>query len=320
MFAEVSLARVIRLAPLAVVIALVCMMQTATVARSFGDEREPLARISPNFGGVGVGCILSGLCGAFPVNASPPRTAAVVHAGGRSQFVSLAAAACVVALLLGGRAVFQLVPQAALAGILIAIAARMFRLTEMLRIARTGGSEIILVVASIVLVVALPIEVGMLCSIALSLMQSIYGLARPLCVALSRVPGTTVWWPPSSGEDGETEPGVLVFAPAAPVTFTNVVFICRRLQAAVAAAAEPVRLVVIEASGITEVDYTGASVLRTTLAALRRRGIRVVLARLSAGKARHQADRTGLLSDIGADNIFRSVEDAIARSGGPARP
>ena len=242
-----------------------------------------------------------------------------MHAGGRSQIASLAAAACVVVLLLGGRPVFHLVPQAALAGILIAIGVQMFRLREMLRIAQTGGSEIVLVVASIALVIALPIQIGMLCSIALSLLQSIYGLARPLCVGLARVPGTTVWWPPGAGEDGETEAGVLVFAPAAPITFTNVVYVCRRLQASVADAAEPVRLVVLEASGITEIDYTGPRVLRTTLSWLRKRGIRVVLARLSSDEARHQAELTGLMSDIGADNIFRSVEEAISRCGKSSR-
>jgi sulfate permease, SulP family len=312
--AQASLGAMVRLSPLAIIVALVCMMQTATVARSFPADAEPLAPISPNFAGIGAGCLLAGLCGAFPVNASPPRTAAIVEGGGRSQLASLAAVACVIALLLCGRSLVGYVPQAALAGILIAIAIRIFRVGEMRRIRRRGGAEIYLVVASIALVVALPIEIGMLCSIALSLLQSIYGVARPLCRELARVPGTTVWWPALRGESGERQAGVLVFAPAAPITFTNVVYICRSLESAILASPEPVRLVIIEASGITEIDYTGAAVVQDTIGSLRRQGMRVCMARLSADKARQQAVLTGLQTCIGTENIFHSVEEAIAGS------
>ncbi|MDA8251712.1 MAG: SulP family inorganic anion transporter [Rhodospirillales bacterium] len=302
---------IVRLAPLAGIIALVCMMQTATVVRAFAGEGEELAPVSPNFAGIGVGCLLSGLSGAFAVNASPSLTSAMVEAGGRSQRAPLIAAGGVALLLLFGGALFAWVPQAALAGVLIAIAIRIFRLREMLRILRFGGSEILIVLASAALVIVLPIETGMLASIALSLLQSFYAVARPLCVELARAPGTTVWWPPIQDEASEHEPGVLVFAPAAPLNFTNAVFVCRRLAAAVAAARDPVRLLVIEASGIVSIDYTGARILQETIAELRARGIAVALARLSAERAQRQAEQTGLLASVGAARVFRSVEDAV---------
>ena len=308
---------IIRLAPLAGIVALVCMMQTATVVRAFAEEGGELAPVSPNFAGVGVGSLLSGLFGSFAVNASPPRTAAVVEAGGRSQLASLVAVGCTVMLALWGGALFGYVPQAALAGVLIAIAVRIFRLREMTRILRHGGSEILLVAASAALVIALPIEVGMLCSIALSFLQSGYDVARPLCVELARAPKTTVWWPPTPEESGEHEPGVLVFAPAAPLNFTNAVNICRRLEAAVASAPAPVRLIIIEASGIVGIDYTGSRILQKTIVALHARGIAVALARLSAERAQMQAEQTGLLACLGAARVFKSVEDAVqaTRSG-----
>ncbi len=304
---------VVGLTPLAAIVALVCMVQTATVVRAFGGEGEELAPVSPNYAGVGIGCLLSGLFGAFAVNASPPRTAAVVQAGGRSQLASLFACVCIVLLVLFGRSLFGYVPQAALAGVLIAIAIRIFRLREMARILRQGGSEILVVAASAALVIALPIETGMLYSIALSLLQSVYGLARPLCAELVRVPGTTVWWPPTEEEGGQREPGVVVFAPAAPLNFTNAVYVCRRLETAVAAAPGPVRLVVIEASGVGAIDYTGSQILQATIGVLHVRGIAVALARLSGERAQVQARRTGLLTCLGPGRVFKSVEDAVRR-------
>nr|WP_294511536.1 SulP family inorganic anion transporter [uncultured Rhodopila sp.] len=301
---------VLRMSPLALIVALVCMMQTAAVLRAYPSHPDGPRHVSRDFGGIGVGCILSGLIGGFAVNASPPRTAVVVSAGGGSRAVSLVAVVLAAALLFGGGELLAAVPHAALGGILIAVALRIFRLNEMVGIARRGGSEIWLVAASTLLVVGLPIETGMLASIVLSLLNSFYAVARPLCEELARAPGTTIWWPPQ-GEPGEHEPGLLVFAPAAPLNFTNASFVRGQLAATIERARTPVRMVVIEASGVTDIDYTGAAVLRQMVEALRAKGIQVALARLSAERAYEQAVRTGVLEAFGPKRVFRSVEDAV---------
>jgi MFS superfamily sulfate permease-like transporter len=305
-----SLSDFLRLSPLALIVALVCMMQTAVVLRAFPSHPDGPRHVAHDFGGIGAGCILAGLIGGFPVNASPPSTAVVVSAGGRSQAMPLMAATLAAALLFEGGWLLAFLPHAALAGILIAVALRIFHLREIISIAQCGGSEIWLVAASILLVVGLPSETGMLASIVLSLLHSIYTVARPLCVELARVPGTTVWWPPH-GEAGEHEPGVLVFAHAAPLNFTNATFIRGQLMNAVGSADTPVRLVVIEASGVTDIDYTGANVMNQTVETLRARGLQVALARLSSERAQGQAVRTGLLEAFGDAHVFRSVEDAV---------
>ena len=121
------------------------------------------------------------------------------------------------------------------------------------------------------LVVALPIEVGMLLAIVLSFVHSLYAVARPYCAELARVPGSTVWWPPGRDEKSEHVPGVLVFATAAPLNFANAQYISDNIMAAVAAAPVPVKLLVIEASGMIAIDYTGSQILQQTIARLRSR-------------------------------------------------
>jgi len=133
----------------------------------------------------------------------------------------------------------------------------------MMRIYRHSGPEILLVAASAGLVVALPIETGMLLAIVLSFVHSLYIVSRPYCVELARVPGSTVWWPPGPGGQGEHVAGVLVFAPAAPLNFTNAERICGKIKLAVAAQCPPVELLAIEANGIIDIDYTGSQILRT---------------------------------------------------------
>lgn len=296
--------------PLAFIIALVCIMQSAAVLRAYPSEAGGPCHVSRDFGGIGAGCVLAGLFGAFAVNASPPRTAVVAESGGRTQIAGVVAVALAAALALFGGNLLALVPQAALGGVLVAIACRIFRVHEMARIARTGGSEILLVAASAASVILLPIETGMLASIVLSLLHSFTIIARPLCTELVRVPGTTVWWPPTNGEAEQREPGVLVFALAAPVNFTNANYVSHRLMALLAAAGGT-RLMVLEASGMIDIDYTGSRILQETIARLRGRAITVALARLSAERAQDQAQRTGLIDALGREHVFRSVDEAV---------
>lgn len=297
------------LLPAALIVALVCLMQTAAVVRSFPSDPDGDENVSRDFGALGLGNVLAALTGAFAVNASPPRTAVVAESGGRSQLAGLFAVLIVAAVALLAAQAFAYVPEAALGGVLVFIALRIFRLRTMTQVARQGGWEILLVLASAVLVVVLPIQIGMTLSIMLSMLHSITIVARPKCAVLARVPGTTVWWALEADEPGEHVPGVLVFAPGAPITFMNASYIRRVLNQAIAAA--PCRLVVIEASGLIDIDFTGAQIMRHDIAALHARGIDVAIARLESARALASADRTGLAKALGAGRIFRSVEDAI---------
>ena len=86
------------LVPLSLIIATVVMVQTAATTRSFPSDPNEPPDVDGDFVGVGAGSILSGLIGAFPVNASPPRTAIVSETGGRSQLTGLVAAVIVVGI------------------------------------------------------------------------------------------------------------------------------------------------------------------------------------------------------------------------------
>ncbi len=299
-----------QLFPLALIVAMVCLMQTASVLRAFPSQPDGPFHVTRDFGGMGAGNVLSGLFGGFPVNASPPRTALVVEAGGQSQAAALLAAGAAALLLLGGGWLLAYLPRAALAGVLIAVACRIFRLNEMLRIARLGGFEILMVLAAAVMVVVLPIQTGMIWGVVFSLLHGFYVIARPHCAELRRAPGTTVWWP-SGGEKSEAVPGILVFAPSAPLNFTNASYIRARLRQAIREAPWPIRLVIIEASGMIDIDYTGAGVLCRLIDILRAEGTDVALARLSAGRAHSQAMRDGLYEKLGPDRVFHTVEDAV---------
>ena len=124
-----SLDDLTQIAPLAFIVALVVMVQTAATTRAFPSDPEGPPDVNRDFVGVGAASALAGLMGAFPLNASPPRTAAVVETGGASQLGALVCAALVLALSTLGAGLLTHVPHAALAGILLFVAQRIVRLS-----------------------------------------------------------------------------------------------------------------------------------------------------------------------------------------------
>src|SRR5262249_4885979 len=129
---SVGLDDLLRLLPLSITVALVCMMQTAAVVRSYPSDPDMPDNVSRDFAGVGVGNLLAGVVGAFPVDASPPNTATVAETGGRSQTAPLLAAAAIVLLAAFAGSAGAWVPTAALDAVLVYIAIRIFRLGDMI--------------------------------------------------------------------------------------------------------------------------------------------------------------------------------------------
>ncbi|MGA2041914.1 MAG: SulP family inorganic anion transporter [Roseiarcus sp.] len=298
-----------RIAPLAFIVAAVVMVQTAATTRAFPAGREP--DVDRDFVGAGAASVLAGLVGAFPVNASPPRTAVVVATGGASQLSGLVCAALVLALSAFGAGLLTHVPYAALAGVLLFIAQRIVRVATFIDVWRRSRAEFVLIVATMAAILFLPIQQGVGLGIIMSLLHGTWTTTRARTVEFARLPGTTIWWPKTTAaQSGETIPGVLVIAPQAPLSFLNAYEFQRAIHRLTAARA-PVRLVVIEANSIVEIDYTAAQVMTASIARLRAEGIALAFARLESVRAQEALVRYGLEALIGPDHLFHSVEEAV---------
>jgi SulP family sulfate permease len=307
---HIGLETAIPLVGLAFVIALVVMMQTAVTTRSFGvTDRD--GDINRNFVGIGVGGALAGLFGAFPVNASPPRTAIAAQAGARSQLTSLIAALLVAALLIGGGDLLAHIPAAALGGVLLFVAVRIFRVRALAELMRRTPAEFALALLTMVAIVALPIETGVAIGVFLSLVHGVFTITRAAPIVFERAPGSTVWWPVVGQRRGESEPGVLVMGFQAPLSFLNAYEFRRGVLRAIRHAEPGLRLFVLEASSIVEIDFTASTILAEVIDKARAAGVDFALARLESVRAQAAFDRFGLTDRLGQDHMFHSVDQAL---------
>jgi sulfate permease, SulP family len=300
-----------KLVPLALLIAIVVMVQTAATTRAFPSDPDKPADVDRDFLGAGAGSVLAGLFGAFPVDASPPRTGIVSETGGRTQLSGLFAAAIVFALLAFGATLLRHVPDAALGGVLLFVALRIIRLKQIITICRQSFGEFLLVVATAAAIIVLPIEQGVAVGIGLSLLHGIWTITQARLIHLEHVPGTTIWWPASQHGAGKQQADVAVVGLQAPLSFLNAENFSTDVQRVLKNNAP--KLLVLEASGIVEIDFTAAQMLLDLIGECRKQGVTLAVARLESPRAQQAFERFGIYGALPRDHVFRSVDEAVRK-------
>jgi SulP family sulfate permease len=310
---DVSWSAIGSVAPLAGVVALVVVSQSAATTRAFADEGHYEVDVGRDFIGVGAGNIVAGLVGSFPVNASPARTAAVASASGRTQLTGLGAAAAVL-VLVPAASLLKDVPLATLAAVLIFVATRIFHVRDLMAIARFDRFELGLAVVTLLTVALVGVEQGIGVAVGLAILDRTRLTARPQLHVLGRIPDTTSWAPLSGNVDAAQVPSVLAVLFATPLWYANAVHFRAQLTDSLARAVGTPRLVVLDALGMSDVDYTGSRALGAVLDELDRDHMAFAVAR--AGEhAREGLRRSGLLARIGEDHFFPSVDEAVRALG-----
>jgi SulP family sulfate permease len=224
----------------------------------------------------------------------------------------------VIALLAFGASLLGKIPNAALGGVLLFVALRIVRVGQIVTVFRQSPGEFLLIVMTAAAIIVLPIEQGVGIGIALSLLHGIWSTTRARVQVFERVPGTSIWWPSSPTLPGEQEPGIIVAGFQAPLSFLNAYHFRRDVLAALQASPAKTRLIVLEATGIVEIDFTAAQVLRDLIRKCHAEGIDFAIARLESVRAQAAMVRFGI-TELCKDRQFQSVAEAIQALGRQAK-
>ncbi len=313
-----SLAALEHLLPIAGVVALVVISQSAATSRAFAGAAHYSVDIGRDFIGVGAGSIAAGLIGSFPVDASPARTAAVAQSGGKTQLTGLIAALAMIAIIPAAGLLNDL-PLASLAAVLVYIATRIAHVKDFVSIAHFDLFELGLALITLLAVAFIGVQEGIGVAIGLAVLDRTRLSIQPRVHELGRVPGTTSWIPIEIRAGVEPLAGVLVALFSTPLWYAN----ASKFQAEVmallnASESRPPSLFVLDVIGMSDLDYTGANALREIMDELDSRHITFALARTS-GRVRVGLERSGLLARLGRDHLFSSVDEAIVALAGTAQ-
>lgn len=314
---DVSWAETLRLMPVAASCFVMILAQSAATSRVYAVRHGE--RVDENADLLGLAAANAGaaLTGAFVVNGSPTQTAMADGAGAKSQAAQLAFAACVALILLFATGPLGFLPRCVLSAVVFTVAIGMIDIAGLKAIAAETRGEFHLAALSACAVPLIGVEQGILIAIGLSLVHHVRHSYRPPMEVLTLGPdGRFAPKPAAAGL--ETAPGVIGFRFGAGLFYANVDHFADMSRLLAATAPHPVKNFVIDASAMSEVDFSAARSLRELLSQWRDAGVAVRIGR--AGETlRVHLQRHGLMDLIGRDNIYDSLHDAL-RAAGVVKP
>jgi SulP family sulfate permease len=232
------------------------------------------------------------------------------RAGARSQVAQLVFATLVVAVLLFLTGPLQYLPRCVLGAIVFTVAIGMIDIAALRDIRRESPGEFTLAAITAVAVVGIGVEQGILLAIALSLFRHVRHTYRPHTMMLT--PGAAGSWEPIPIAPGkQTEPGLIVYRFGADLFYANYTRFIDDVHALVERAPTPIHWFVVDASAITDLDFSAARAIRDLLADLTAQNVSIVFARVSR-YLRADMDRHGITAAAGAAHIFDTLHEAIA--------
>jgi SulP family sulfate permease len=268
--------------PGALGIALMSFTETVAAGRAFARNEDPAPRADRELLATGLANVGGALFGAMPGGGGTTQTAVNVIAGARTQLAEIVTAAMALVTTLFLAPVVAMMPQAALAALVIVYSfglIKPFEFREILAIRRTEFSWAIVAFAGVVLVGTLK---GIIVAIVVSLITLAYKVADPPVYVLRRKPGTNVFRPqsPEHPED-ESFPGLLLLRPEGPIFFANAAQIAHKIEPLVRET-QP-KVVAVDASGVLDMEYTALKMFAQVAKKQRQAGIELWLIGMNPG-------------------------------------
>lgn len=297
--------------PAAAGIALMSFTETIAAGRAFSAQGEPHPEPNRELLALGLANVAGGFLGAMPAGGGTTQTAVNRKAGAKTQLAELVTAAAALATLLVLAPLIGLMPQAALAAVVIAYSLELIRPAEFAEIRRVRHVEFYWALIAFAGVVFLGTLQGILVAVIASLLALAQQTFNPRVYVMGRKRGTDVFRPLSAEHpDDETWPGLLIVRIEGRIFFANAQRVLDRIRPLIEQARPSV--VVLHCRAITDIEYTAVKMLDEAEERLRAEGIELWLTSLNP-EALAMIRRSKLGERLGRERMLFNLEVAVEK-------
>ena len=286
---DVGFSDYLQLAPAAVGVMLIAFAEGLGAAKTYATRNH--YEIDPNRELIGLGAanLGAGLSSGMVVNGSLSKTAVNGAAGARTQLSGLIVAVLAVITLLFLTGLFEELPEATLAAVVIAALVELVDVRALVTLYRfhTRGEgsalafaarpDFVAAIATLVGVLVFDTLPGLFIGVIVSILLLVYRSSRPHVAVLGRVPGSSdQWGDVERHPENEPAPGIAVLRVESALYFANADVIRHEIRRH---AAQGARAIVLDAASVPAIDVTAVTMLVELAEDLRRDGVELVLAR-----------------------------------------
>ncbi|XP_017656353.1 solute carrier family 26 member 10 isoform X6 [Nannospalax galili] len=311
-------------------IALVTFAVSTSLASIYADKYSYSIDPNQELLAHGVSNLISSLFSCFPNSATLATTSLLVDAGGNTQLAGLFSCMVVLSVLLWLGPFFYYLPKAVLACINISSMRQMFfQMQELPQLWHISRVDFAVWMVTWVAVVTLNVDLGLAVGVIFSMMTVICRTQRVQCLALGLAEGTELYRPLRESHKLLQVPGLCILSYPTPLYFATRGQFRQILEWHLGLgerskespmpgslpdkAAEPIRVVILDFSGITFADAAGAREVVQLTSRCQDAGICLLLAQCNA-LVLETLTRVGLLDRVTPEQLFVSVQDAAAHA------
>lgn len=293
----------------AVIIALIGFMEAIAIAKAMAAQTRQRLDTNQELVGQGLSNVVSGAFSGYPVSGSFSRSAVNINAGALTGFSSVVTGAVVGLTLLFLTPLLYHLPTATLGAVIILAVINLIKVSPIIHAWKAQPHDAVVSVITFVLTLYLAphLEGGILVGVILSLLLFVIRSMRPRVAVLSRFKDGTMR--DIAVHDLPTSDKISVIRFDGSLYFANASYFEDKVLSEVASKPE-LRYIVVDASGINQMDATGEEVLHHLAERLNANGIEIVV----AGMKKQFMDvikRTGLVQYMQADHFFSRVDGAL---------
>jgi MFS superfamily sulfate permease-like transporter len=307
----VPLTAMLTMVPLAIGVLLVAFSQTLGTARQFADEHNYEVDPNQELNASGISTIISSLAGGMIAGGSMSATAVNEGAGSRSQVSTLFAWGATILTVLFLTPIFQSLPEAVLAALIIRAVWNIIaqgKLRYARRVSRAEFTLGVLTFAGVILIDVLP---GMLIGVVSAVLLTVYQSTRPHVSSLGRVPHAAgAYSDMTRHPENLPVPGILILRLDAPLYYANAVTVHDRFMQFIKQTDPPPKAVLIDASIQDSLDITSSEMLKSLIKLIRNQGIEIYFAEVHSPVLEFSA-MTSLLDLVDEDHLFPTVDMAV---------
>jgi sulfate permease, SulP family len=311
------------LLPAALLITLVGYMESIAVAKVYARRNRYDLDANRELIGLGAANLGAGLFGGYPVTGGFSRTAVNAEAGARTKAASLVTAGVVTVVIVALTPLFRQLPAATLGAIVVVAVAKLFDLGEISRIRQLKTADFVTLVVAFLATLTFGVEIGIGIAVVASVVVVTVRMMTPHTAELGLLPGTSLYRNVDRFPEARRVPGVAIVRFDVSLSYLNVEFLKRRVHRVVADSGPGLHALVLDASGINDIDTSAVEALTELVVDLDEQGVAVHLAS-AKGPVRDVLARAGVYQQLGGrvhDQVHDAVE-ALGRASGErgARP
>ncbi|TDP77204.1 SulP family inorganic anion transporter [Bradymonas sediminis] len=301
-----------KLIPTSLTVALEQCMVVMSLGAAFAAKHKMTVRPNKELIAVGAANTMGSFFGGVPVSGSFSRSAVNDQAGAKTPLANLISAGVVALTLMFFTPLFYHLPIAVLAAVIVVVALKLINIPQIRYLLKTKRRDAAVAFLTFGATLVLGIQTGILLGVAASVFLILWRISRPEIHELGRVPGTDEYRSLDNFSNAKVIPGIYLLRVDSSLSFANAETIRQKLLEPTTSTGKGFKVIILDATGINDLDTTSATMLAGVSESLGERQIELYIAG-AKGPVRETIERSGLDKELGKTHFSLTVDEAVQR-------